>query len=434
MKLQERLSPRILRREARIGIVGLGYAGLPLAVAFAEAGFAVVGYERDPNRATQARSGVSYVPDVDDTTLARLVASGRLTVASDPEALRDVDVAILCVPTPVGRAGTPDTSFLESAAAEVAAHVGTGTLVVVESTSYPGTTEERVGGVLAAAGLVPGRDVFLAFSPERIDPGNRSWGVRQIPKVVGGVDAASRALAESLYAQIAPQVVSVSSAGAAEMSKLVENVFREVNIALANEVAQACEVLGLDAWEVIDAAASKPFGFMPFYPGPGRGGHCIPSDPVFLDWRLRQLGFRSRMIDAARSVNEGMPGYVAGRVAGLLEERGIAVEGAGVLLLGVSYKRDVADTRDSPAEGLIAELESMGVRVSYHDPHVSSLRFNGTQMSCRDLEAGLAEADCVVVVADHSAYDWEQVADRAACVLDCRGALRGKELGHVARL
>lgn len=434
MDLQGRLSLRIRRREARVGIVGLGYAGLPLAVAFAEAGFPVVGYERDPGRAGLAGRGVSYVPDVEDAVLARLVGAGRLAVASDPRALRDVDVAILCVPTPLDGSRFPDTSFVESAAAEVAAHVGAGTLVVVESTSYPGTTEERVGGALAAGGLVPGRDVFLAFSPERIDPGNRRWGVRQIPKVVGGVDAASREVAESLYGQIAPEVVPVSSVRAAEMSKLVENVFREVNIALANEVAQACGVLGLNAWEVIDAAASKPFGFMPFYPGPGRGGHCIPSDPVFLDWRLRERGFRSRLIDAARSVNDGMPGYVAGRVAGLLEERGTAVEGARVLLLGVSYKRDVADTRDSPAHGLIAELESMGARVSYHDPHVSFLRFNGTQMSCRDLEGGLAEADCVVVVADHSAYDWDEVAARATCVLDCRGALRGKDLPHVARL
>jgi UDP-N-acetyl-D-glucosamine dehydrogenase len=276
--------------------------------------------------------------------------------------------------------------------------------------------------------------VFLAFSSERIDPGNRRWGLGQIPKVVGGVDEASLELGRMLYAELVPEVVTVSSTRAAEMAKLVENVFREVNIALANEVAQCCEVLGLDAWEVIDAAATKPFGFMPFYPGPGRGGHCIPSDPVFLDWKLRECGFRPRLIEAARAVNEGMPGYVARRVALLLEERGAAVEGARVLLLGVSYKRNVADTRDSPALALIAELESMGARVSYHDPYVSSLRFNGTQMSCRDLEAGLAEADCVVVVADHSAYDWDGVAARAPCVLDCRGALRGKELPHVARL
>jgi len=432
--VQEQVSDRIRERTARVGIVGLGYAGLPLAVAFAEAGFPVVGYERDSGRAGLAGRGISYVPDVDGAVLARLLEAGGLAVVSDPRFLRKIDVAILCVPTPLDGSGRPDTSFLESAAAEVADHVGAGTLVVVESTSYPGTTEERVGGTLAARGLAPGRDVFLAFSSERIDPGNRRWGLRQIPKVVGGVDEASLELARLLYSELVPEVVAVSSTRAAEMAKLVENAFREVNIALANEVAQACKVLGLDAWEVIDAAATKPFGFMPFYPGPGRGGHCIPSDPVFLGWRLRERGFQPRLIEAARAVNDGMPSYVARRVAGLLEERGAAVEGAWVLLLGVSYKRDVADTRDSPALALIAELESMGALVSYHDPYVSSLRFNGTQMSCRDLEAGLAEADCVVVVADHSAYDWDGVAARAACVLDCRGALRPKELPHVARL
>jgi UDP-N-acetyl-D-glucosamine dehydrogenase len=309
-----------------------------------------------------------------------------------------------------------------------------GALVVVESTSYPGTTEDIVGGVLEAHDRKPGEDVFLAFSSERMDPGNPSWPIDKIPKVVGGVDSGSLAVARLLYEQIVPVVTAVSSPAVAEMAKLVENAFREVNIALANEVAQACDRLGLDAWEVIDAAATKPFGFMPFYPGPGRGGHCIPSDPVFLAWRLRQSGFHPRLIEAARRINEGMPAYTADRVARLLRERGISPEGARVLVLGVAYKRNVSDTRDAPAIPLIAELTNMGMRVSYHDPHVPSLRVNGLRLSCRDLGPGLEEADCVVIATDHSAYDWDEVTARAACILDCRGALRGVTVPAVVRL
>lgn len=428
------LRARIQERRACVGLMGLGYAGLPLAVAFAEVGFRVVGYERDRSRSERLRDGDSYIPDVDDAMLARLLGAGRLEVASDPEVLRSADAIVVCVPTPLDGDGRPDTSFLQSAVRDAASHMRRGALLVIESTSYPGTTEEIVGPALAGRGLRVGRDVFLAFSPERVDPGNRGWGVRDIPKIVGGVDSESLELAALLYEHVAPKVVPVSSAAAAEMAKLVENVFREVNIALANEVAQACELLGLDAWEVIDAAATKPFGFMPFYPGPGRGGHCIPSDPLFLDWKLRRHGFESKLIGAAREVNESMPCYVADRVARALGEWGIPIAGATVLVLGVTYKRDVPDTRDSPVKRLIDNLAGLGARVSYHDPYVPSLHVDGAELRCRDLEAGLAEADCVIVAADHSAYDWDQITARARYLFDCRGALRDRPAENVTRL
>lgn len=430
----EQLRVAIEAREGRVMIVGLGYAGLPLAVAFAEAGLSVGGYDRDRHRVEQVRKGLSYSPDVEDQTLGPLVDAGRVEASAQASILDRADVAVLCVPTPLDADGRPDTTFVETAAADIASHLRPGRLVVVESTSYPGTTEELVGGILAAHGLRPGREVFLAFSSERVDPGNPRWHVRDIPKVVGAVDGRSLALARLLYAQIAPRVVAVSSPAAAEMAKLVENLFRDVNIAMANEVARACDHLGLDAWEVIDAAATKPFGFMAFYPGPGRGGHCIPADPVYLDWRLRQHGFRSRLIEAARDVNDDMPAYVAQRVERLLEERGVLLAGAQVLLLGVSYKRDVADTRHSPAITLIEALKARGAAVSYHDPHVPSVRVNGDVLHSGDLRAGLDRSDCAVVVADHSAYDWDEIAGRAACVLDCRGALRHLSAPHVVGL
>lgn len=430
----ERLERSIEDRSARVAVVGLGYAGLPLAVAFVGAGFRVLGYDRDTERVDRLQRGSSYVPDVETQSLRRAVGSGALAIASRPSILDDADVTILCVPTPLDARGQPDTSHLEAAAGSVADHVRKDALVVVESTSYPGTTEELVGGILTSRGLVPGRDAFLAFSSERIDPGNARWRLPDIPKVVGGVDPRSLELARRLYSHVAPSVVTVSSPATAEMAKLVENAFREVNIAFANEIARACRHLDLDPWEVIDAAATKPFGFMAFYPGPGRGGHCIPSDPVYLQWRLAQQGFRPRLIEEARSVNEGMPSYVVDRVLGTLEDQGIPPARARVLLLGVAYKRDIADTRDTPAVALIEGLKAAEVRVAYHDPHVSRLRINGTQMSCRDLGAGLAEADCVVVVADHSDYDWQSIVDRARCVLDCRGVLRGVRSPKVKRL
>jgi UDP-N-acetyl-D-glucosamine dehydrogenase len=422
--MREQLLRTITDRRATIGIVGLGYAGLPLAVSFAEAGFRVVGHDIDPARVAALNAGRSYVADVPEERLAAL--AGRLTATTEADALRDCDAITICVPTPLSKAQAPDISAIVAVTNAIARRLRPGQLIVLESTTYPGTTDEVVLPKLAAGGLRAGEEFFLAFAPERIDPGNRHFSARNTPKVVGGITPACREVATALYAQVVERVVPVSSTRTAEMAKLLENTFRAVNIALVNELAMMCDALDVNVWEVIDAAATKPFGFMPFYPGPGLGGHCIPVDPYYLSWKLKTLNQTARFIELAGEVNGRMPGFVVGKITDALNERRQAVNGAAVLVLGVAYKRDVDDTRESPALEILALLAAKGARVAYNDPHVPSLTVNERlRLTSTPLDAAtLAGADCVVICADHRAYDWPWIAATARLVVDTRNALK----------
>src|SRR5437660_5198614 len=387
-----------------VGIIGLGYVGLPLAVAFAEAGANVIGVDLDPQRVTAIRAGRSFIEDVPTPALGALVAAGRLGAADDVAALKDCDAIVICVPTPLGKSKEPDISFIVSAADAIARIIRRGQLVVLESTTYPGTTREILLPRLEAGGLKAGEDFFLAFSPERIDPGNRRFTLRDIPKVVGGLTPTCRELAAALYGRVAPEVVPVSGPETAEMVKLFENTFRSVNIALVNEFAIMCRRLGLSVWEVIAAASTKPFGFMPFYPGPGLGGHCLPSDPHYLSWKVRLEGYEPRFITFADEINRHMPGYVVQMVTDALNDRARAVRGAHVLVLGVAYKPNVSDTRDSPALEIIGTLLVKGARVAYHHPHVPAITVNGVTLESRPgVRAG--EYDLVPVLTAHAGYD-----------------------------
>ncbi|MBI4305708.1 MAG: nucleotide sugar dehydrogenase [Chloroflexi bacterium] len=438
------LIDRIADRKARIAVVGIGYVGLPLAVSFAEAGFEVVGIDSDRTRADAVNRGESYVEDVDSSRLAALTKvvanarggrsrsttggrpAGSLSASNGYDSLSSADVVIVCVPTPLSKTKVPDLSYIIAASDEIAAHLRPGVLVVLESTTYPGTTEELVLPRLAGSNgrsLIVGRDFFLAFSPERIDPGNRTYSIRNTPKVVGGVTASCLEVAKSLYGTIVEQVVPVSSTRAAEMVKLLENTFRATNIALVNEMAIMCRRLDLDVWEVIEAAKTKPYGFMPFYPGPGLGGHCIPIDPQYLAWKLKSMNYQARFIQLAEEINFDMPHYVSERISDALNADQKSVKGSHVLILGAAYKADVADVRESPAVELIEILDKKGASVSYNDPLVPSLNSSGITLESVPLtEAVLADADCVVIATAHRAYDWQYVADHSRLIVDTRNA------------
>ncbi len=424
---QQRLIDCFVNGQAKIGIVGLGYVGLALAVEFAKAGFSVLGIEVDCERVEQIRRGESYISDVPNTILAELVAKGQLRASQDYTALSDCDVVSICVPTPLRKTKDPDLTHVVQSVDSLVSVMGAGKLIVLESTTYPGTTAEVVVPRFAAAGLVAGKDIFIAYSPERIDPGNREYTLRNTPKVVGGVTAACGQLAREYYALVADEVILVSSPTAAEMVKLLENTFRAVNIGLVNEMALMCDKLGLDIWEVVDGAASKPFGFMPFFPGPGWGGHCIPVDPHYLSWKLKTLNYNARFIQLASEINTARPRYVVEKIQDLLNDNGQATRGARVRLLGVAYKRDSADTRESPALDILELLRQRGALVEFHDPHVQHIRLaDGSEMtSAQYNEEWLQTADCLVIVADHSDYDWQHVAEHAAVILDTRMATRG---------
>jgi len=414
---------RRLAATPTVGVIGLGYVGLPLAVAFADSGATVIGLDVDPTRVARVRAGESFIEDVSTETLGRLVAAERLTATDDIAAFKDADAIVICVPTPLGKSKEPDISYIVSAADAVAGVIRRGQLVVLESTTYPGTTQEILLPRFEARGLKAGEDFFLAFSPERIDPGNRRYTLREIPKVVGGLTPACRELATALYARVTRQIVPVSAPETAEMVKLFENTFRSVNIALVNEFAIMCRRLGISVWEVIDAAATKPFGFMPFYPGPGLGGHCLPSDPHYLSWRVRLEGYEPRFIAFADEINRQMPAYVVQLVADALNDRGRAVRGARVLVLGVAYKPNVADTRDSPAIEIIQTLLAKGARVAYHDPLVPSLTLDRTTLeSIAWRDADLAGRDLVLILTAHRGYDWGAIVREARLVVDTRNA------------
>ncbi len=420
------LLKRIADRRARIGVIGLGYVGLPLAVEFARAGFHVVGYDVDETKARTLNGGVSYIPDVPTEHVAEIVKAGRFHATTNPAELADVDVIDICVPTPLRKTKDPDLSYVVQAVEATAKVLKKGQLVILESTTYPGTTDEVVQPALEAKGLEAGTDFYLAFSPERVDPGNPSFQTKNIPKVVGGMNEASTRAAAALYGSIIDTIVPVSSTRVAEMVKLLENTFRAVNIGLVNELALMCGRMGINVWEVIDAAKTKPFGFMPFYPGPGLGGHCIPIDPFYLSWKAKQSNFEARFIELAGQVNSGMPEYVVSRVADALNSVRKPVNGSKVHVFGVAYKRDIDDMRESPAIDVIELLNRRGATVTFTDPWVPRLHHGHLDMTGISAEAALAAGvDCAVIVTDHQVFDYPSIAARFPLVVDTRNALKG---------
>jgi len=424
------------QRNARVAVTGLGYVGLPMAVEVARAGFRVTGYEIDPHRVQAVTEAKSYISDVEAADLAELREAGRLEATTDPACLGEADVVLICVPTPINRWKEPDLTYITQAAEQTLPHLHRGQLVVLESTTYPGTTAELFQPVLARSGLEVGRDYWLAYSPERIDPGNRKFMLSEVPKVVGGVTPSCTRMAEIFYRQIVERVVPVSSATAAEMVKLHENIFRNINIAYVNEMALLCERMGLDVWEIIDAASSKPYGFMPFYPGPGLGGHCIPVDPYYLAWKAREYDFHVSFVELAASINENMPYFVRNRAASLLNEAGKSLKGSRAVVLGVAYKADVDDIRESPALRVINLLRESGCRVCYHDPYVPQIGVGNPSPMCSQVLTAklLRECDLAVITTAHSCFDPEFIARHAPLVLDTRNALRDVAAPNVYRL
>ncbi len=422
-------------KSAVVGIVGLGYVGLPLAVAFAGAGFKVLGFDIRQGNVDSVNRGVSYIADVSDDDLAAMVTGGRLEGTTDQSRLTEVDAICICVPTPLTPTKDPDLSYIIFESGEISKYLRPGQLVVLESTTYPGTTRQVVMSGLEASGLKCGTDFYLAYSPERVDPGSKDYNVKNTPKIVGGTDARSTELARLLYSQIAGKVLAVSSAEVAEMTKIFENVFRGVNIALVNELAQLCEKTGISVWEVIEAASSKPFGYMPFYPGPGIGGHCIPLDPYYLANKAREFDFHTRFIELAAEINEQMPYHVVQRVMEALNDRGRSLKGSRVLVLGVAYKKDVEDTRESPALKVISLLLDKGADVSYNDPYVPRVHLPAGDMESTELTPeGLASMDCIVIATDHSNYDVEEIVASGQLVFDTRGVTRGLKGDNIVRL
>jgi UDP-N-acetyl-D-glucosamine dehydrogenase len=416
-------------------IIGLGYVGLPLAVAFAKAGLKVLGVDVQQRRVTSVNKGQSYIADVDSKTLTEVIREGLLEATTDQSKLKEVDAICICVPTPLTRTKDPELSYVISESEMVSRYLQKGQLVVLESTTYPGTTREVMLPILERSGLKAGRDFYLAFSPERVDPGSKNYNIKNTPKVVGGIDPESTKLATLLYSRIVDTVVPVSCPEVAEMTKVFENVFRSVNIALVNELAHLCEQMDLSVWEVIDAASTKPFGYVPFYPGPGVGGHCIPLDPYYLANKAREFDFHTRFIELAAEMNEHMPYHVVFRILELLNNRGKSLNGARILVLGVAYKKDVEDTRESPALKIIQLLREKGAEVSYNDPYVSQIHVPAGGMKSVELSAErLASMDCVVIAADHSCYDIGEVVARAKLVFDTRGVTRGLKQDNIVRL
>src|SRR5436309_4523568 len=401
------LLTRIRNKQARVGVIGLGYVGLPLAVEFARAGFDVTGFDVDGSKVAEINAGRSYIPDVPTDELAEAVTAGRLRATTDVTQRSEMDIADICVPTPLRKTKDPDLSYVVQALEGVAAALKPGQLVILESTTYPGTTDEVALPMLTEGGLKADRDFFLAFSPERVDPGNPTYLTRNIPKIVGGHGPSSTEAATLLYAQIVSTVVPVSSTRVAEMVKLLENTFRAVNIGLVNELAMMCHKLDIDVWEVIEAAKTKPFGFMPFYPGPGLGGHCIPIDPYYLSWKARQSGFECRFIELAGQVNGSMPDYVVERIADALNDVRKPINGSRIHLFGVAYKRDVGDVRESPALDILGLLTRRGAVVSYSDPYVPVVNHGSqTLHAIADADVLPRPPDCAVICTDHSCFEW----------------------------
>lgn len=425
MTTKSELLRKIERREAHLSVIGLGYVGLPLAVEFAKEGFRVTGVEISEEKTRLLNAGHSYIPDIPEEDVEPLVSEGLLSATTDYSVLRDVDAISICVPTPLRKTKDPDMSYIIAATEQIARYSHQGLLIVLESTTYPGTTDELILPRLVQNGFTVGQDVFLCFSPERIDPGNKVYGVRNTPKIIGGVTPACLEVATALYSKAVDQIVPVSSTRAAEMVKLLENTFRAVNIGLVNEMAVMCDKLGVDVWEVIEAASTKPFGFMTFHPGPGLGGHCIPIDPLYLSWKLKAVNYNAHFIELASEINSGMPLYVVGKVIDALNEDRKSVNGSRILVLGAAYKRDIDDLRESPALDVIRLLQERGAEVVYHDPYVADLHYEGLDMTSVTLtEEVLSTADCVVIVTDHASYDWGWIAEHSRLIVDSRNALK----------
>lgn len=429
------LAERITSKSARVGIIGMGYVGLPLAVAITEAGFTVTGIDVDKEKALMINKGESYIPDVASSAIKNAVDAGIFSATTDFSVLRDCDIVSICVPTPLSEMREPDITYVRAATTEVATYLRPGQLVILESTTYPGTTEEIVRPMLEESGLTVGKDFYLAFSPERVDPGNERYGINNTPKVVGGTTQICTELATSFYSQFVEKVVSVSSTQAAEMTKLLENIFRCVNIALVNELMLLCDRMNINIWEVIDAASSKPFGFMPFFPGPGLGGHCIPIDPFYLSWKARQYDFHTEFIELAGKTNENIPYYVVTKVGEALNSHEKSIKGSKILVLGLAYKKDIGDTRESPALKIIALLENLGAKIAYHDPYAAR-EFIGTKTyTSVDLTPEVVtESDCVLIVTDHSVVDYQMVADNAGLIVDTRNKLKEYAGNHIVRI
>ncbi len=434
----EELKIKLENRTARVAILGLGYVGLPLAVVFAEAGFTVTGIDPDQRKVETISRGDSHIQDIPTEKVKKLVESGHLTATSDFSVLTQADAVCICVPTPLRKTGDPDLSYILSATEDLAKYVHPGMVIVLESTTYPGTTREILLPELGEGkGLEVGKNFFLAFSPERVDPGRKDWTTFNTPKVIGGITPACTDVAATWYRQALQTVVPVSSTEVAEMAKLLENTFRMINIGLVNEMAIMCNRLGVDVWEVIDAAATKPFGFMKFTPGPGLGGHCIPIDPLYLSWKLRGLQYTARFIELASEINTGMPRYVVSKIQDALNDHAKPLKDSNILVLGAAYKPDIDDLRESPALDVIGLLEQKGARVSYHDPYVPRIKHDGSSHeSVPDLMKAVREADCVVIVTNHSQYDYAALLENSRLIVDTRNALgkAGKASPKVVRI
>jgi UDP-N-acetyl-D-glucosamine dehydrogenase len=439
MDTKEQLLECLKNKTAQVAIIGMGYVGLPLAVTFAEAGLTITGIDLDQRKVDAINQGVSYIQDVSTEQVNRLVQNGRLKATSDFAVLQHMDAVSICVPTPLRKTGDPDMSFILSATEALAKYMHTGIVVVLESTTYPGTTREVLLPQLGEANqLKVGVDWFLAFSPERVDPGRTDWTTINTPKVIGGITPACSEVAKTWYEQALQTVIPVSSAEAAEMSKLLENTFRMINIGLVNETALMCERMGIDVWEVIEAAATKPFGFMKFTPGPGLGGHCIPIDPLYLSWKMKALNYNARFIELASEINTNMPRYVVSRILEAMNERGKVLKGARCLVLGAAYKPDIDDIRESPALDVIGLLQKKGALVDYHDPYIPILRTHEGQTlhSVPDVMDAVKAADCVVIITNHKEYDYPAILAAASFIFDSRNALGklGKNHPKVVRL
>jgi len=427
------LEEKIRTRRARVGIVGLGYVGLPLAVEFAKAGFTVTGIDISPEKTALVNAGESYIGDIPTSTLRPLVESGKLRATTDFSAVLELDTINICVPTPLRKTKDPDMSYIVSSCQEIAKHFHAGMLVILESTTYPGTTDEVVLPLLAKSGLEVGTDFFVCFSPERVDPGNPKYQTSNIPKVVGGCTPVCTEMGRQFYSQALQHVVPVSSTQVAEMVKLLENTFRMINIGLVNEIAMMCDRISINVWEVIDAAATKPFGFMPFYPGPGLGGHCIPIDPFYLSWKTKQAGIEARFIELAGYINGQMPHFVVDKIQNALNDAGKPVKGSKIHIMGVAYKRDIDDMRESPALDVMLLLSRRGGIISYSDPHVPVLKIEGLDLTAAP-ESAAADADCVVIVTDHSSFDYKSLVDNASLIVDSRNALKAFHSPKIVRL
>jgi UDP-N-acetyl-D-glucosamine dehydrogenase len=428
------LEEKIESRTARVGIIGLGYVGLPLAMEFAKAGFSVTGIDIQQSKVAQLNRGQSYVEDVAPEVLGSLIDSRKFRATADFSVISELDTINIAVPTPLRKTKDPDMSYIVSACQAIARYFSPGKLVILESTTYPGTTDELVLPMLEGPGLKVGEQFFLCFSPERVDPGNAQFQTANIPKVVGGITPACTKLGALFYSQALETVVPVSSTRVAEMVKLLENTFRMINIGLVNEMALMCDRMGINVWEVIDAAATKPFGFMPFYPGPGLGGHCIPIDPFYLSWKTKQAGIEARFIELAGYINGQMPHFVVDKIQNALNDYSKPLRGSHVHILGAAYKRNIGDVRESPAVDIILLLERRGARITYSDPFVPQLQLDDHELTAQDALTSSAEADCVVIVTDHSSFDYSTILDRAQLIVDTRNALKNHPSPKVVRL